>query len=136
MSFTTRSRTTRGSSTGGSHRCSSSYGPIDVSRCSVRVACFTRQSVTNLCEKGSALSTTVNVINRTRARALVAVPATVAAVVVGCTAAGPDGPEKIVFATSRTTIQVSGASPTKTTLDFSNLLNNVTGTQVRGHRLA
>jgi len=78
-----------------------------------------------------ALSITANVITCSRVRAMVAVSATTAALAVGCTVIGPDGPEKIVFATSRTTIQVSGASPTKTTLDFSNLLNNVTGTRVR-----
>lgn len=54
-----------------------------------------------------------------------------AALAVGCTATGPDGPEQMVFATSRTGFQDNGASPTRTILNFSNLLDNVTGSRVR-----
>ena len=68
---------------------------------------------------------------QSRVRALVAVAAAVAALAGGCTAAGPDGPGRIMFATDRTSIQVSGASPTRTILNFSNLLNNVTSSRVK-----
>ncbi len=70
-------------------------------------------------------------ITYSRARALVALSATAAALAVGCTASGPDGPERVVFATSRTSISINGASPTKTILNFSNLLNNVTSSRVK-----
>jgi hypothetical protein len=68
---------------------------------------------------------------QSRVRALVAVAAAVAVLAAGCTAAGPDGPGRMMFATDRTSIQVSGASPTRTILNFSNLLNNVTGSRVK-----
>lgn len=66
-----------------------------------------------------------------RVRALAVVSATVVVLAAGCTTTGPDGPERMVFATGRTGIQISGASPTKRILNFSNLLDNVTGSQVR-----